>query len=60
MKQYKIEIYCDEEFADKGIEVLNYIWKMLEKKYGEDAKWTAFGGYVREDKKIRRIENESL
>ena len=56
MKQYKIEIYCDEEFA----EVLNYIWKMLEKKYGEDAKWNAFGGYVREDKKIRRIENESL
>ena len=51
MKQYKIEIYCDEEFADKGMEVLNYIWKMLEKKYGEDAKWTAFGGYGREDKK---------
>lgn len=51
MKQYKIEIYCDEEFADKGIEVFNYIWKMLEKKYCEDAKWNAFGGYVREDKK---------
>ena len=60
MKQYKIEIYCDEEFADKGMEVFNYIWKMLEKKYGEDAKWNAFGGYVREYKKIRRIENESL
>lgn len=55
MKQYKIEIYCDEEFADKGFEVLNYIWKMLEKKYG-DAEWCAFGGYVREDEKEAKDE----
>ena len=53
MKQYKIEIYCDEEFADKGIEVLDYIWEMLEKKYGEDAKWNAFGGYIK-DKEERQ------
>lgn len=58
MRQYKIEIYCDEEFADKGIEVLDYIWEMLEKKYGEDAKWNAFGGYVREDKKEVKDEQQ--
>lgn len=46
MRQYKIEIYCGEEFADKGIEVINYIEKMLKKKYGEDAEWIAFGNYI--------------
>lgn len=46
MKQYKIEIYCGEDFADKGIEVINYIEKMLTKKYGEDAEWIAFGNYI--------------
>lgn len=45
MKTYKIEIFCNEEFANKGIEVFDYIAKMLEKKYG-DAEWDAYGGYV--------------
>jgi hypothetical protein len=46
MKQYKIEIFCAEDFVDKGVEVLYYIEKMLKKKYGEDAEWIAFGSYI--------------
>ena len=46
MRQYKIEIFCAEDFADKGIEVLDYIEEMLKKKYGEDAEWIAFGSYI--------------
>lgn len=50
MKQYKIEIFCAEDFADKGVEVLEHITEALENIYG-DAEWCAFGGYVREDEK---------
>ena len=52
MKQYKIEIICAEEFADKGVEVLEYISEMLDNIYG-DAEWIGFGGYIddEEDKK---------
>ena len=48
MKQYKIEIFCAEDFADKGIEVLDYIEEMLYKKYGDD-EYIIFGSYVRDE-----------
>lgn len=49
MRQYKIEIFCAEDFADKGIEVLDDIEEMLKKKYGEDAEWIAFGSYIKDE-----------
>lgn len=48
MRQYKIEIFCAEDFADKGIEVLDYIEEMLNKKYGDD-EYIIFGSYVRDE-----------
>lgn len=45
MKQYKIEIICAEDFADKGVEVLERISEMLDSIYG-DAEWCGFGGYI--------------
>lgn len=47
MKLYKIEIVCAEDFADKGIEVLDYIEGMLDKKYGDD-EYIIFGSYIRD------------
>lgn len=38
MRQYKIEIICAEDFADKGVEVLEHITETLENIYG-DAEW---------------------
>jgi len=52
MKRYKIEIICAEDFADKGIEVVDYIWEMLEKKYGGDAQWYAFGSYIDDEEEL--------
>lgn len=48
MKLYKIEIICAEDFADKGVEVLEHITETLENIYGDDAEWYAFGGYVKD------------
>lgn len=48
MKLYKIEIVCAEDFADKGVEVLEYLSEKLDKQYGKDAEWYAFGGYVKD------------
>lgn len=45
MKQYKIEIICAEDFADKGVEVLEHITETLENIYG-DAEWIGFGSYI--------------
>ena len=45
MKVYKIKIICAEDFADKGVEVLEHITEMLDNIYG-DAEWCGFGGYV--------------
>ena len=45
MSQYKIEIICAEDFADKGVEVLEHITETLENIYG-DAEWIGFGGYI--------------
>ena len=49
MRQYKIEIICAEDFADKGVEVLEHITEMLDNIYG-DAEWIGFGGYIDDDK----------
>ena len=56
MKQYKIEIICAEDFADKGVEVLEHIIETLDNIYG-DAEWCASGGYVDDDKK--GVNNDS-
>ena len=48
MKQYKIEIICAEDFADKGVEVLEHITEMLDNIYG-DAQWRGSGGYVEDE-----------
>lgn len=56
MKQYKIEIFCAEDFADKGVEVLEHITETLENIYG-DAEWCGFGGYV-DDEKCKQAEVE--
>lgn len=59
MKRYKIEIICAEDFADKGVEVLEHISEMLDNVYGDVAEWIGFGGYVDdedendEDKRVR-------
>ena len=45
MKQYEIKIICAEDFADKGIEVLEHISEMLDNIYG-DAEWCGSGRYV--------------
>ena len=45
MTQYKIEIICAEDFADKGVEVLEHITEMLDNIY-VDAEWCGFGGYI--------------
>ena len=45
MRVYKIEIICEEDFADKGIEVLEHISEMLDNIYG-DAEWCGSGRYV--------------
>ena len=45
MRQYKIEIICAEDFADKGVEVLEHITETLENIY-DDAKWSCFGRYI--------------
>lgn len=49
MKRYKIEIICSEDFADKGVEVLEHISETLENIYYENAKWIAFGGYIKDE-----------
>lgn len=49
MRQYKIEIICSEDFAYKGVEVLEHISETLENIYDEDAKWMAFGGYINDE-----------
>lgn len=46
MRQYKIEIICAEDFADKGVEVIDRIGEMLDNVYGDDAEWIGFGGYI--------------
>lgn len=56
MKQYKIEIICAEDFADKGVEVLEHIIETLDNIYG-DAEWCASGGYVDDEKK--GVNNDS-
>lgn len=48
MKQYEIKIICAEDFADKGIEVLEHIEETLENIYG-DAEWIAFGRYIKDE-----------
>lgn len=48
MKRYKIEIICAEDFADKGVEVLERITETLKNIYG-DAEWIGFGGYVKDE-----------
>lgn len=48
MREYKIEIYCAENLAEKGIEVFNYIAEMLEKEYSEE-EYIMFGCYVKDD-----------
>ena len=48
MKVYKIEIVCAEDFADKGVEVLEHITEMLDNIYG-DAEWCGSGGYVEDE-----------
>lgn len=45
MKQYEIKIICAEDFADKGVEVLEHITEMLDNIYG-DAEWCGSGRYV--------------
>ena len=45
MKQYEIKIICAEDFADKGIEVLERITEMLDNIYG-DAEWFGSGRYI--------------
>ncbi len=57
MRQYKIEIICAEDFADKGVEVLEHITETLENIYG-DAEWIGFGGYV-DDEEVQngKIQN---
>ena len=60
MKQYKIEIICAEDFADKGVEVLEHITETLDNIY-DDAEWCCFGGYVDDDEcKQAEVEDESL
>ena len=56
MRVYKIEIICAEDFADKGVEVLEHITETLENIY-DDAEWCASGGYVDDDKK--GVSNDS-
>lgn len=56
MRVYKIEIICAEDFADKGVEVLEHITETLDNIYG-DAEWCASGGYVDDDKK--GVNNDS-
>lgn len=56
MRQYKIEIFCAENFADKGIEVLDYIEEMLNKKYGDD-EYIIFGSYVRDEEDEKWTKN---
>lgn len=41
MKQYKIEIICAEDFADKGVEVLEHITEMLDNIYGDVSEYKA-------------------
>ena len=55
MKQYEIKIICAEDFADKGVEVLEHITEMLDNIYG-DAEWSGFGGYVDDDE----VKNETI
>lgn len=57
MKQYEIKIICAEDFADKGVEVLEHITEMLDKIYG-DAEWCGFGGYV-DDEEVKD-ENKQI
>ena len=57
MKQYKIEIICAEDFADKGVEVLEHITEMLDNIYG-DAEWCGSGGYV-DDEEVKD-ENKQI
>ena len=57
MKQYKIEIICAEDFADKGVEVLERISEMLDNIYG-DAEWCGSGGYV-DDEEVKD-ENKQI
>ena len=45
MKQYEIKIICAEDFADKGLEVIDRIAEMLDNIYG-DAEWIGFGRYI--------------
>ena len=45
MRQYEIKIICAEDFADKGIEVLERITEMLDNIYG-DAEGCGFGRYI--------------
>ena len=49
MKQYEIKIICAEDFAEKGVEVLDRITEMLDNIYG-DAEWCGFGGYIDDEK----------
>ena len=57
MKQYEIKIICAEDFADKGVEVLERISEMLDNIYG-DAEWCGFGGYV-DDEEVKD-ENKQI
>ena len=55
MKQYEIKIICAEDFAEKGVEVLEHITEMLDNIYG-DAEWCGFGGYI--DEKCKQTEEK--
>lgn len=57
MKQYEIKIICAEDFADKGVEVLERISEMLDNIYG-DAEWCGSGGYV-DDEEVKD-ENKQI
>ena len=47
MPKIKVEIEVDKDYCDGYFDC-----PILDRdKYGEDAKWNAFGGYVREYKK---------
>ena len=54
MRQYKIEIICAEDLADKGVEVLEHITETLENIYG-DAEWIGFGGYI-DDEDVQNVK----
>lgn len=48
MRQYKIEIICEEDYVDKGLEILEYIDDILRKEYCRD-EYVMLGHYINDD-----------